>query len=166
MFSLICCLNKQNVIGKDNDLIYKIKDDLKRFKELTTNNVIVMGRKTFDSLPIKPLPNRVNIVLTSDLSFSHDNVLVCHSFDEVINICNEMFSDKECFIIGGGRVYDEALKLDIVNKMYLTEVDDDMEGNVYFPKFNLDEWEIFQRHGCHESNGIRFTYTDYVKKNM
>ena len=145
MFSIIVCVNNKNVIGKDNQLLYKLPSDLKHFKKLTTNNVVIMGRKTFESLPIKPLPNRVNIVITRDKNFKADGVEVVHSIEDAIYLCSEFFSDKKCFIIGGGQIYQECIDKGYVHEMIVTHVDDDSDGDTYFPS-NLDKNVWFLSH--------------------
>ena len=94
-FNIISCFNNNRVIGNNNDLIYKIKEDLQRFKSITKNNVVIMGRKTFESLPNKPLPNRVNIVITRDKDFNYEGVIVVNSFEEMIDLCYSKYIDKE-----------------------------------------------------------------------
>ena len=145
MFSIIVCVNNKNVIGKDNQLLYKLPSDLKHFKKITTNNVVIMGRKTFESLPIKPLPNRVNIVITRDKNFKADGVEVVHSIEDAIYLCSEFFSDKKCFIIGGGQIYQECIDKGYVHEIIVTHVDDDSDGDTYFPS-NLDKNEWFLSH--------------------
>ena len=145
-FNIIVCLNKGNVIGNNNDLLYHIPNDLANFKRLTANNVVIMGRTTLESLPGgKPLSNRINIVLTKDMSYHMDNIIVAHSIDEVMEICQKHYSDKEKFVIGGGNVYKQFIDKKMVNKLYLTEVDDNTDGDTKFPMVNRNEYKtIFQ----------------------
>lgn len=144
-FSLIVCINNKNVIGNDNDLLYHIKEDLQNFKRMTTNNVVIMGRKTYESLPKRPLPNRFNIVITRDLTYKvdGDNVVIVNSVEDAVKLCEESFNDIECFVIGGGQIYNEFLNKDYISRMYITEVLDNTEGNVVFPIIKLDEWKLF-----------------------
>ena len=143
-FSLIVCVNTKNVIGNDNDLLYKIKEDLQNFKRMTTNNVVIMGRKTYESLPKHPLPNRINIVITRDLNYKVDcdDVFVVNSVEDAIKLCEESFNDIECFVIGGGQIYNEFLSKDYISRMYVTEIYDDSIGNVKFPSIEDDKWKL------------------------
>ena len=133
MISLIVAKSKHNVIGDKGRIPWHIPNDLKRFKELTTDNIVIMGRKTFESLPeeYKPLPNRINIILSKDKSY---NPKCCMVFDDIKKALRKAGNDKEIFIIGGGEIYKEGLKY--ANKVYITEVDGEFEGDTYFPKLN------------------------------
>ena len=161
-FNIISCFNNNRVIGNNNDLIYKIKEDLQRFKSLTENNVVIMGRKTFESLPKKPLPNRINIVITRDKEFNYDGVIVVNSFEEMIDLCYSKYIDKEWFIIGGGQIYEESIKRNIVSRMFITLVDDDLDGDVKFPSINYDEWLILHD-GNQFSGKYNFHFVTYLK---
>ena len=145
MISAIVAVDNNWGIGFNGDLLEHIPEDLKYFKQLTTGNTVIMGRKTFESLPIKPLPNRVNIVITRDKNFKADGVEVVHSIEDAIYLCSEFFSDKKCFIIGGGQIYQECIDKGYVHEMIVTHVDDDSDGDTYFPS-NLDKNEWFLSH--------------------
>lgn len=147
-FKIIACINSRNALGKDGQLIWRIKNDMANFKRSTIGNVVIMGRKTYESLPNGlPLSDRVNIVLTRSDDFSVDvgldNVYIVHSIQDVIELCDAFFSDKELFVIGGAEIYAEFLNLDLVDEMRLTIVKDDSDGDVYFPNFNEDEWYLY-----------------------
>ena len=137
MINIIVATSINGVIGCNNKLIWDLPTDLKRFKEITSGNTIIMGRKTFESLP-GVLPNRKHIILTRDKNFSVDNenVEVIHNADQIIN--NYKNSPVEAFIIGGGEIYKEFLPH--ANKLYLTEVLKDFEGDTSFPQVNLENW--------------------------
>ena len=147
MFKIITCTNKKGAIGKDGKLLYSIKSDLANFKRMTVGNVVVMGRKTFESLPGgKPLPNRINIILTHDLEYGvepDDNVYITNSIQDVVDLCQTLFSDKQWFVIGGETVYNQFLMCDLVDEMRITVVDDETEGDTYFPSFNDKNWNIY-----------------------
>lgn len=141
------------VIGKDNKLLWRIPDDLKRFRELTTGHPVVMGRKTFESIVGyrgDPLPNRPNIVITRDKEwkYDHQDVTIVHSLEEGIAKAREM-DDKEIFIGGGTQVYEQALPM--MDRLYLTLVEDDKEGDSYFPPyehlFTKKTFEEAREHG-------------------
>lgn len=135
MLSLIVAMSQNNVIGDKNKLLWNLKEDLRRFKEITTGHPIIMGRKTYESIG-KPLPNRKNIIITrSDINI--DGCIVVHSIEEAIN----MFpNDEEIFIIGGAEIYKQAIGK--VDKMYLTVILEDYEGDAFFPYINFNMWNI------------------------
>jgi len=129
MVSIIAALGKNRVLGKDNELLWRIPDDLKRFKELTTGHPIIMGSKTYESIG-KPLPNRTNIVLTKDSDYEAPGTIVVHSLEEAF----EKAENEEIFVIGGGQIY--ALALPYADKLYLTLIDDKKEGDTFFPDYS------------------------------
>lgn len=123
------------VLGKDNQLLWHIPDDLKRFKMLTLGHPVIMGRKTFESIVAvlgKALPGRTNIVITRDAEWTYPDVLVAHSFEDALAKTKELDSE-EIFIGGGGQIYAEALPF--VDRLYLTLIDDDKEGDSFFPSY-------------------------------
>ncbi len=146
MFKIVACVNKKMALGSKGELLYHIKDDLKNFSSMTSfNGVVVMGRKTYESIK-KPLKNRINIILTSDKDYSiepNDNVYILHSIDDAVELCNTLFEDKELFLIGGGSLYKEFLERGLVDEIRLSIVDDDKNGDVYFPEINLDDWYTY-----------------------
>jgi dihydrofolate reductase len=137
IISIVVAVSKNNVIGKDNQLLWKLSDDLKRFKKLTTNHCIVMGRKTYDSIG-KALPNRTNIIITKNKNFHVDDAIILHNIQDVIEYAKSK-NETELFIIGGGEIYKQALE--ITNKIYLTKVDVDIDGDTFF-HYNTQEWRI------------------------
>ena len=138
-FSLIACINYKFALGKNGKLLYHIKSDLMNFKRMTQDNAVIMGRKTFDSLPNGALKNRVNIVITNDRSFKADNVIIVHSVEDAMRICEERYPNLECFVIGGGKIYEEFLIRNVVNTIYLTIVHDDLDGDTHFPIFTQND---------------------------
>lgn len=137
--NLIVGMTKSRVIGKANGLPWHIPDDLKNFKKITDNSVVVMGFRTYLSLG-RPLPNRVNIVI-SDRPQPIDGVVVCNSFLDALDKARSF--GKEIFIIGGASVYGQALPF--VDKMFISFMKKEYEGDVYFPEFDLNEWESIQK---------------------
>ncbi|NFH70294.1 dihydrofolate reductase [Clostridium botulinum] len=139
MLSIIVAIAKNNVIGNDNKLIWHISEDLKRFKEITSGKTIVMGRKTFESLP-GVLPNRKHIILTRDKNFKVNSecVEIIYDFDELVSKYKN--SDTEIFIIGGGEIYKQLLPH--TNKLYLTKINKDFDGDTYFPQINYDDFKV------------------------
>jgi dihydrofolate reductase len=130
--SIIAAISKNRVLGRNNDLIWRIPEDLKRFKELTSGHAIIMGRKTFESIG-RALPNRTNIIITRDPNFSAPGCVIEHSLDTAIAKAKTV-EPMEIFIIGGGQVYKEAI--DIADKLYLTIVDAEAQGDVWFPDYS------------------------------
>jgi dihydrofolate reductase len=127
--SIIAAIGKNNELGKNNDLVFKLPGDMKRFKELTTGHTVIMGRKTFESIG-KALPNRRNIVITRDKKYKKENVEVAHSFEEAIKVASK---DKEVFIIGGSEVFKKGMES--AQRLYITEVKAvDKDADVFFPE--------------------------------
>lgn len=139
--AIIVAVDAKNGIGKNNDLMWHLPDDMKFFKEKTSENIVVMGRKNYESIPEKfrPLPHRENVILTRNKSFKADGCLVFNSFQEVLDHYNDE-EDKTMFIIGGGEIYKEALKLDIVDEMYITHVKKSFDADTFFPEINIRDW--------------------------
>jgi len=162
MLSIIVAVAENGAIGKDNDLIWYLSDDLKRFKALTTGHTIIMGRKTFESLPKGALPNRTNVVLTKDKSKFFPNCLMLHSVEEIIEKYAE--DDEEHFIIGGGQLYTDLLQF--ANRIYLTRVHHSFEADVFFPEINMDDWivESEEKHGVSEKNEYVYSFINLKRK--
>jgi dihydrofolate reductase len=154
--SIIAAIGKNNELGKNNDLIWKLKGDLKFFKELTTNHVIVMGKKTFESLP-KMLPNRHHIVITSSNNLNEE-VEVFNNIESFL----EKYKDykDEIFIIGGASIYKSFLEYS--NKLYLTKIDEEDENaDVYFPLFDENLWSKEYISEIKEENNIKYRHVLY-----
>ena len=155
-FKIIACVNKKGVIGNEGKLLYTIKNDLANFKRMTIGNVVIMGRKTFESLPGgKPLPDRINIVLTSDVEWgveASDNLYIVNSLEDAVELCEAFFSDKELFVIGGESIYRQFIDNGLVDEMRLTIVNDETEGDTHFPEFNKDEWNEYYMSMAQVSN--------------
>ena len=135
LVSIIVAIAQNHVIGKDNKLIWHLPNDLKFFKATTTGHPIIMGRKTFESIG-KPLPNRINIVISRDANLKIEGCICTTSIPEAVEVARNTGA-KECFLIGGAEIYQQALPL--VEKIYLTEVRANVEGNVFF-KFDKSSW--------------------------
>lgn len=140
--SLLVAATNNNVIGNQNTLPWKLKSDLKRFKELTTNNIVIMGRNTFESIG-KPLPNRVNIVITSQTDYKPDGVIIVNSLEDAIQeTYKQEYLNCKPFIIGGGKVYKQALENDYVNELHLTRINTNIEGDTFFSWFSDSSWSL------------------------
>lgn len=163
MLSIIVAKASNDVIGGDNKLLWHISDDLKRFKEITSGHTIVMGRKTFESLP-KVLPNRHHIVITRDKNFKVDSpsVEVINDINTIINMYKD--SSEEIFIIGGGEIYKSLLPN--TKKLYLTRIYKDFDGDTIFPNINYDDWSIEYESEIliNESNNLKFDFINLIKK--
>ena len=155
IISLIAAMGKNRVIGNENKLIWSIPTDMKRFKELTSGKSIIMGRKTYESIG-RPLPKRKNIIITRDNNYKADGCIVVHSLDESLKAAEE----GEVMIIGGAQIY--AQFMPIANKMYLTLIDKDFEGDAYFPEYDKRQWkEVFREE--HADNDLRYSFVDLEK---
>lgn len=153
-FSMIFAMDNNRLIGRDNDLPWHLPADLAYFKRVTTGHPVLMGRKTFESIG-RPLPNRHNIVVTRDSSYQADGVEIFHSLDAAL----EAYRDQEVFIIGGSEIY--KLALPIASKLYITQIDEEFEGDAYFPEIDQSMWELVS-----EEQGItdeRNPYTYYFQ---
>lgn len=162
MLSIIVAVAKNNAIGKDNKLLWHLPEDLKRFKRLTMNKNIIMGKKTFESLG-RVLPNRKHIILCNDknLIIDDENVLV---LDNVSKLDSYINTKEENFVIGGGTIY--KLLMPYVSKLYVTHIDEDFEGDVYFPEIDFNIWEkISEENGItNEENPYSYKYVTYIRK--
>ncbi|WP_026673559.1 dihydrofolate reductase [Alkalihalobacterium bogoriense] len=136
MISFIVAMDKNRVIGKDNDLPWRLPADLAYFKKITVGHPIVMGRKTYDSIG-RPLPKRENIVITRNKDFGPDGVTVMHSIEECVTWAKE-HADEEIFVIGGAGIFKEMI--DVVDRLYITYINDSFEGDTYFPEWDEDNW--------------------------
>ena len=157
MLSIIVAKAKNNIIGKDNKLLWHLPDDLKRFKELTIGHNIIMGRKTFESLG-EILPNRKHIVFTQnpDFKINDENVQVVHSMLEIQEYIEK---DEENFVIGGAMIYN--LLMPYVTKMYVTEIEKDFQGDAFFPRIDTQVWKDVSREKGMKDENNDFDY-DYV----
>lgn len=144
-------------LGRGNDLIYKIPEDLKRFKDLTSGHPIIMGRKTFESIG-RVLPNRTNIIITRDLDFKAEGAIVVNSIEEALEKAKRL-EKEEIFIIGGAQIYQQALPF--TDKLYLTLVEGSPEADVYFPDYTSFTKKTFEQKN--ESNGISYIHLDLEK---
>ena len=134
--SINVAVAENNAIGKDNTLLWRLSDDLKRFKRFTSGHTVIMGRNTFLSLPKGALPNRRNIVITDRAGETFPDCIMAYSPDEVLQLAE---SDSECFIIGGGMIYKQFLP--IASKLYLTIVHAEFEADTFFPEIDYSDWK-------------------------
>lgn len=159
--SIIAAIADNNAIGKNQQLLCHMPTDMKRFKELTTGHAVIMGRKTFESLP-HPLPNRKNVVLTTLPEAGFVNCIACESMGTALDVCEK---EDQIFIIGGALVYRQALR--IADKMYITRIHHEFaDATTFFPVVNWDLWEEVEREEfpADEKNPYPFTFLTYVRK--
>lgn len=172
IISLIAAIGKNNELGKGNDLVFRLPADMKHFRDTTRGHTVIMGRKTFESLPNGPLPNRRNIIITRDANYSADGIEVVHSLDEALKIASleqgkhfeENQEEVEIFVIGGGQIYAEAMPK--ATRLYITHVDADIPADTFFPEISIEEWEKVsdESHGADEENSYDYTFTIWDRK--
>lgn len=161
MLSLIVAISENNAIGKAGDLLCHLPNDLKHFKELTTGATVVMGKKTFFSLPRRPLPNRRNIVLTRDTAFAYDNTEVAHSIHELQSMLQ---TNERVFIIGGGEVYKQFMPL--ADELHITHIHHIWEdADTFFPQIDPTIWRRTseERNNPDEKHAFAYTFVTYKK---
>jgi dihydrofolate reductase len=165
--SLIVAMDSNRGIGKNNDLMWHLPVDMNFFKETTKNQIVVMGRKNYDSIPEKyrPLPNRLNVILTRNKDFKAENCLVFNSLNECLDYFRND-EDRKVFIIGGGEIYKMALDSGCLNEMYITYVDGIFDADTFFPEFDHDEWnsEVVGSQAVDEKHKNSFEILHYFKK--
>jgi dihydrofolate reductase len=163
MISFVVAVSRNGVIGRDGGLPWRISTDLKRFKEITTGKPVVMGRKTWESLPRKPLPGRRNIVISRQPDYSADGAEVVQTAEAAVALCR---SEPEIAVIGGGEVY--RLFWPVVDRLYLTEVDLDIGGDTFFPEIPAGEWREVSREvhakGPNDTAGFTLRVLDRVRQ--
>ncbi|WP_453995627.1 dihydrofolate reductase [Bacillus nitroreducens] len=160
MISLLVAMDKNRLIGKDNDLPWRLPADLAYFKRVTMGHPIIMGRKTYDSIG-RPLPGRENIIVTRDTSYKMEGCKVIHSIDEILKLNEE--HDQELFVIGGAEIFKEILPYS--DRLYITEIDEEFEGDTYFPAFDKSEWKVIseEKGVKDEKNPYDYTFMVYEK---
>lgn len=160
MITLIAAAGENNELGKDNDLLWHLPDDFKRFKSLTTGHYIIMGRKTFESFP-KPLPNRVHIIITRSKDYNvPEGCIVANNLEKAIEVCPK---HETIFIIGGGEIYKQSIS--IADCIELTRVHENFDADTFFPEINSSEWELLSSefHDKDEKHKHTFTFETYQK---
>lgn len=161
MLTIIAAISTNNALGKNNDLLWHLPTDFKRFKTITTGHYIIMGRKTFESFP-KPLPNRTHVIITRSKNYlAPEGCLVVDTLEKAIDACPK---NQEIFIIGGGEIYTQSIHL--AHKLELTRVHTTIDAEVYFPEFNPENYQlIFEEHHLKDDkHQFDFTFQTYLKK--
>lgn len=161
MITIIAAIGLNNELGKNNDLIWHLSADLKRFKKVTTGHTIVMGRKTFESIG-KPLPNRKTVIITRDRSYNVEGCFTVNSLEEAIQNHKD---NNEFFIIGGAQIYSETIQKGYADKLDLTLVKETFDADVFFPEINPMDWKITQREdfSADEKNKYDYSFLTFEK---
>jgi len=160
--NIIVALAQNGAIGKNNDLLWHLSGDLKRFKQLTLGHAVVMGRKTWESLPKKPLPGRINIVISHNPDFAATGAQTVHSVNELFKMLRDI--DDEIFVMGGATIY--TLLLPFAKRLYVTRVYRDYEADVYFPIIDKSEFTLVKQSDLihDEESGLDYAYEEYDRK--
>jgi len=160
--SIIVAIADNNAIGKNNQLLWHITADMKRFKQITQGHTVVMGKNTWLSLPVKPLKNRRNIVITDDRSEILEGTLTVYSIEEAIMNCQ---GDDECFVIGGASIYRQFLPF--AETLYLTKINKAFDADTFFPEINFREWQEVSREEpeTDPANDFTFAFITLKRKN-
>ena len=163
MISIIVAVSDDWGIGMNNELLWHIPEDLKRFKKLTMGKTIIMGKRTWESLPRRPLPGRKNIVLTDIPDECIDGSVTAYTIEDALSKCVQ---DEEIFIIGGGMVYRQFMP--IADRLYITHVHKKAPADVWFPKIDRRKWKIIEKEECisEDENRIPYTYVVYGRKRI
>ncbi len=163
--SMIAAVAENRVIGKDNDLVWRLPDDMKYFMETTRGYHVIMGRKNYESIPHKfrPLPNRTNLIVTRQKNYQAEGCIITHSIAEALAY-SRAHGQQEVFIIGGGQIYRQALPL--ADKLYLTEIKHSFAGDAFFPEFDKTQWQETSRlaHPVDDRHQYAFDFVIYERK--
>jgi dihydrofolate reductase len=162
MVTIIAAIAKNNALGKDNDLIWHLPADLKRFKKITSGNFILMGRNTFESIG-NPLPNRTTIIITRNKNYYKDGCLIANSLEQAIEMASK---EKQIFIIGGAQIYKEAIEKNVIDTLDITHVHKEFDADVFFPEIDLGIWKEITREDfkADEKNIYAYSFVRYQKK--
>lgn len=161
MITIIAAIGQNNELGKDNDLIWHLPADLKRFKKITTGHTIIMGRNTFESIG-KPLPNRKSIIITRNKKYTQEGCIVVNSLEGAIDLVE---GEDKAFIIGGAQIYKETLKKGLANRLDITKVHANFEADVYFPEIEMNTWQLISSEDfeADEKNKYNYSFLSYSK---
>jgi dihydrofolate reductase len=159
--ALIAAIDLQNGIGKDNKLLCHISSDLKRFKQLTTGHTILMGRKTFESLPDGALPNRKNVVVSQNKNYQANSCTIVHSIDEALKLCK---SEEKIFVIGGGQIYAELFPL--ADILHVTKIHHHFLADTFFPEIKPEEWVPINEpeNYIDPKTNLKYSFIDYIRR--
>ncbi len=141
--SIIAAIGKKRELGKGGQIPWHISEDFQRFKQITSGHSVIMGRKTWESLPIKPLPKRINIVITRDAEFKPEGAIICSSIENAIELAKKAEGGEEVFVIGGGQIFEQAISL--ADKLYLTVIDSTFNADTFFPDYSDFKRVVFEK---------------------
>lgn len=160
MIILIAAVAENNALGKNNDLLWHLPNDFKRFKEITSGHHIIMGRKTFESFP-KPLPNRTHVIITRQKDFKYEGCIVVQDIEKAIAVCP---TNEDLYIIGGGEIYSQSLHF--ADQLDITRVHHSFDADVYFPEIDPEIWELSSEtfHPKDEKHLFAFTFQTFVRR--
>ncbi|MEY2629938.1 MAG: hypothetical protein RLZZ469_834 [Bacteroidota bacterium] len=160
MITVIAAVAENNALGKENQLLWHLPDDFKRFKALTSGHYIIMGRKTFESFP-KPLPNRTHVIISRQANYQPEGCIVVNSLEQAIEACPKT---EEVFIIGGGEIYRQSIA--VADKLDLTKVHASFEADTHFPEIDLSQWQLVfeEHHPKDERHDYAFTFQTFTRK--
>jgi dihydrofolate reductase len=160
MITVIAAVAENNALGKENQLLWHLPDDFKRFKTLTSGHYIIMGRKTFESFP-KPLPNRTHVIISRQANYQPEGCIVVNSLEQAIEACPKT---EEVFIIGGGEIYRQSIA--VADKLDLTIVHASFEADTHFPEIDLSQWQLVfeEHHPKDERHDYAFTFQTFARK--
>lgn len=163
MIAIVVAAAENSVIGKNNEIPWHLPADLRYFKQVTMGHPIIMGRKTFESIG-KPLPGRTSIIITTQQDYKAEGCIVTHSLEEAIKRAKEL--DEQISIIGGAKVYEQALSLALVDVIHLTKVHATLEGDTFFPELEEEAWEVVseEHHDSDEKNKYSYTFLKLHRK--
>ena len=164
VISLIAALASNRAIGKNNALLWQLPEDLRHFRETTRGKPVIMGRKTWESLPepFRPLPGRHNIVVSRDPAYQANGATLAASLDDAVRQAAAQTRAEEVFVIGGAELYRQALPL--ADRLYLTEIEQDFDGDVFFPDFSPQDWEEISRQPGRGTSGPQFSFVVYQRR--
>jgi len=162
IITIIAAIANNNALGKDNDLIWHLPADLKRFKKVTTGHHILMGRNTYESIG-KPLPNRTTVIITRNKEYKADGCIVVNSIEKAIEVAK---SDEHIYIIGGAQIYKQAMVTNLVDQLDITQVHESFEADVFFPEIDLDTWKESAKEDfkADEKNKHDYSFISYTKR--
>ncbi len=161
MITIIVAIARNRAIGMNNDLLWHLPEDLKRFKRITSGHCVLMGKKTWESLPVKPLPGRKNIVLTDNPDECFDCDHTARSLEEALNVCRD---SGDIFVIGGGMIYSQFMNL--ADRLMITEVDKEFTADTFFPAIDTSVWEEVEREGpwYDKKNDFNYSYVTWERR--
>ena len=164
IISLIAALASNRAIGKDNALLWHLPEDMRHFRETTRGKPVIMGRKTWESLPdsFRPLPGRHNIVVSRDPAYAASGATLAASLADAVRLAAAKSNAAEVFVIGGAALYREALPL--ADRLYLTEIAQHFDGDAFFPDISPQDWQEISRQPCQETSGPQFSFAVYQRR--